>query len=1565
MGIAACHHCVISASNRQSNLNQKPLKKLLLLSFSALSFFILRGQTSQGTDFWIASTYPFYSSDTFTIAVASEKPTTAYLEIPLSNYKDSVKLGYNDIKYMIIPPSLRSSYYYYYSTAAKKIGDNAIHVSSPLPVRVYSFSGGKYYSCGATAVYPTSSQPPGGVYYPYKARYYTGGPTSSYKIFFFTVVGVDDSVTVSFNSNSSALWNLPPGNKILLRRGQMVRIYTYLFGFDPTLQVVASSGKKIAVFTENFYDYAQAGCFQYDLMYEQLLPDNILGTDFILTPFMYHKKGYDYTLTATVSNTIIKKDGNTLDTLDLGETYYGRMYSDSSVLITANNPINCWEKNILDTCQSTWGWWFSGPSIMTISTSTQLITDAVVSVPANSTYTDNFINIITTKYGKDSVWLDGTQIPPSQFKSILNGTFYLFRDTIIRGNHRLTCNYGFISYIYGRGQYGGYAYNASAGLQSLKRYILTKTYQSCDTGRLVKLTSEGDPGKNYQWSFNGQNDTGLVAWFQVAKPGTYAVKLKYILLRNNQWDSVYTNLEIKGNEKYDWIVGQNINICQPSTSFSLPKSKLFRYKWSTGDTVSNLTVNTSGKYSLVVTNTNSGCKFYDTALVSLFAKMTPGIAVSMQKNCPGYPINLKNTTTFAGTDSAKSVQWYVDNLYHNNTKNDTVKKSYPGTYNFRLVINSANGCTDSVAASIKVGAAPTVISGMNIYDSCYASASYKFNSRSSLSLGKIVGYKWLFSDGDTNYKKTQALRTFHDSGLYTYRFIAFSDAGCSDTTAPKYFRVYSAPQPKFSIPDSSVCLAGNYFSVKNQSVTFGKPSNYQWIWGDGSGETFDEPGTKNYTDTGKYLIQLVAAYNSTGCTDTFRRYVRVLPNPKASMVIDSSNFCLNNSYYAFRETGNTKGALVKYVTWNWGDGTQTKDSLHYKKHYTKTGTFKVTLYFSTGKGCMDSAKKNVVVYASPKAVISIADSNICGNKNYINLGNASTAPANAKWTWAYGDGNTSTAKTPGKISYSGFGKYTISLVAYDPLVTCSDTARRMVNILKSPSLDARISDSMVCDTSGQFTFTDSTKYGNLKPWRLWTINGSATDTSYSQSISRKFKTSGMQQIKLVGGLAGVCADTQTYKVNVRYLPGPTLISITKTITAPCVNGVVDFGSKITQGSSWSYFWDAGNGKNDVTANVTGVSFKDSGKHYVSLKITDDKGCNYQTRDSFRILPKPIVNLLKLSTDTQCLSNNKYQFNSSTQYATTPVSYTWDLDESNASALSQTNPVIYKNPGTKNIVLRIADANGCKDTANSTVFANPSPIVTIKGDSFCLGNSTVLVPDIQPTGISVSKTQWYLDNVASASSTNFNYKGITAGLYQVKLIVIATGGCADTSNFAAIRVFPKPIAKFGVNLKNAIGTGVPADFLDSSTGATQWTWIPDTNDKFINSNKQKLSWLYPHLGDMTAMLIVANAKGCKDTSSITFLLKSDELVWMPNTFTPDGNGKNDLFKPEGLSAVKTYSMVIYNRWGNKIFETTDPMQGWDGYYMGAPAMQGSYAYSVNIVFLTGRRLAINDNFTLVR
>lgn len=1535
------------------------MKRALLIFFVFVIFQGAKSQTSQGTDFWVAPTYPFYNNDSFYLAVASEKPTTAYMEFPLLGYSDSVTLGYNEIKYLKVPKSIRLSYYYYNTGGGNKVGENAIHVTSKLPVRIYAFSEGRYYSCGATAVYPTAVQQPGGIYYPYKSRYYwSGGGSSSYKVFFFSVIGIDDSVTVDFKSNVT-MSNLPTGGKITLKRGEIVRLYTWAFGVDPTLSVHASPGKRIAVYTENFYDYALNNCFQYDLMYEQILSDNILGTNYILTPYMYHKKGYDYTITAAENSTILKKNGSSIDTLDIGETYYGRIYGDSSVLISTDKPSNCWQKNILDTCLG-WGWgsWYTGPSIASISTNEQLITDATVSVPTGTNFPDNYINIITTKAGKDSVWLDGNAIPGGEFKSILGGDYFLYRDTILGGNHRITCNYGFISYIYGRGQYGGYSYNASSGLQSLKRFILSKTYKSCDTGRIVRLTSEGDPGKNYTWTINGQTDTGLTAYFHINKPGRYPVKLNYTLTRNNKADSVLGYVDVIGDEELDFIVGKDLNICKNSYSITLPSTKLFTYNWSNGSTSNTQNFTGNGIYSVIITNTRSGCKFYDTAVLALYDKITPDFSISMKERCPGIPIYLGNTTTKGVNDSITRYQWYQDGQPSANTKDDTVKYAYPGTYVFKMIVTSKNGCQDSITKDFKVQDNPKVIAGLRTFDSCYQRSSYRFNSQSSLTVGKIVRFQWIFDDGDTSFVKNQAVRGFKDSGIHWYRFAAFSDAGCRDTTPYQYFKVHSAPSPSFNVTDSSVCKSGNYFNVFNTTNNYSRPSRYEWDWGNGSGETFEQPGYINYDDTGRYTIKLVAAYLNTGCSDTFRREVRILPNPKASFVIDSLNSCLKHNYYAVHETGDAKGSAVRYSTWNWGDGTTTKDTANFRKKYSKAGTYRIKVYFSTGKGCLDSAQRNAIVYTSPIAAFSIVDSAICGNQNFFEISNTSTGPGNAQYLWNW-DGKTNTAKSPGKLTFSGYGSFPIQMTITDPLVKCSDTAYRNVTVLKGISLNPKLSDTVLCDAKNSIQFTDSTDYGNITPRHIWKFSASETDTLMGKTVSKQFTSPGIKTIQFIGGIPGTCADTIDVNVRIKYSDKP--VKISQNLYYPCVSGGADFDGIETEGSGWNYSWDFDGISTASVKNPLAVGFTDTGKKTIYLTVKDAAGCTFKDTSYLTILEAPQVSITNLYKDSQCMKGHLFSLQANASKTSGTVQYNWDLDDGKSSASNATGNITYATEGEKDILLEITDANGCKAQANATLSIFISPRIQISSDTICEGETAEIFANTTPSTLS-SATKWLLNGIADGSGSSYQYFGNAASNNTIQAIISTVDGCSDSSGIENIVVLNKPVARFGVDILNAIGSGVPVVFLDSSTGATKWKWY--TGDGTTGSNKN-FQYIYNQLGFKTVGLAVQNDQGCSDSTFKTIFVTSDELIYIPSSFSPNGDRLNEVFKPEGLSAVKTFYMVIYNTWGEKVFETTDPANGWDGTYKGEPVMQGSYAYLINLVYLTGKRQVEKGNLTLLR
>lgn len=1516
---------------------------LFTLCFSKAS----RAQTTQGTDFWLTSLLNYTNTDSFFVIISSEKATSVKVEIPLQSWSQTLSLGYNDLQRVFIPNNKKPTKY-------DSIQNFGIHVTSTLPISVYALSA-QSATTDASCIFPTDVLPKGGTYYSSNPIVYGTGYNSGNSM---SIVCIDDTCTVEIIPKYATRVKGYAANtvfKVKLLQGQVFMTGAASGGkrFAGTL-VKAQAGKRVAVFSGD--ECVAIRCAACDHVYEEIPPTTTLGKKFIISPFIWQQKGYDYQIIGTESGTTVKENNVTVATLNASDTVYRIVKADSIVCIESDKPILLVQYMTGLSCQSPKG---GDPSMLVVNPNEQTITKAKVSTANTSLVKTHYINIIVPKQGIDSTYLDGYLIPKINFKKSPCGDYYVYRDSVSAGNHGIECSKGFICYIYGIGTYESYAYSAGSGMKNLKRYIIAQSYPSCDSGFIVKLSSVGDSATRFKWLFNNsQKDTVKNPYFIVSKPGVYPVKLNYMPYGKTYWDSTTSDVLVEKPSITDFIPFNVLTVCDSSYTIKLPVTSIFSYKWNTGDTTPNLKVTASGLYKVKIHNNKTGCNTSDSAYIKLRNKIRVDFAYKMFMFCPGIPLYLYDSTKLV-KDTVATYKWYADKVLRSTQKNDTIKSPRANEYEIKHVVTTTQGCRDSMTKLILISDVPTAVTGISKYDTCVKSNYFRFNNGSYNSLGKIVRYKWLFSNGDTT--STQSVfKNFKGTGVFSYRLIAYSEKGCFDTSDAKYFKVYPGPKPAFSVLDSSVCLKGNYFYFKNNTApdTFAK--TYVWMWGDGSGTTFDEPGSIPYSDTGKYLVSLVARYSKTGCTDTVSRYVRVNPSPVAKMTVDSSNFCLNKNYYAFRNTSDAKGATSKSITWKWGDGTQTIDTFNYRKKYPSVGTYKVKMYFSTGKGCLDSTQKNVIIYSSPTAKFSISDSNTCGTNNYFNIANQSTAPANAKWDWQYGDGNSSTVKNPGKISYSIFGSYKIRMVVRDPLTTCTDTAYHKVTVSKSPNLKPRVSDTVVCTNKDSFVFYDSTDYGNMKPQRLWKFNGSNTDTIGAIKVKKGFAGKGIQTITLVGGVPGFCADTTNLTVRIKY--SNTVASISHKILYPCVDGTANLIATPTEGNGWNYNWNTGNGKTFTTQNPSGVIYTDTFLHYITLSMDDGKGCKFTYKDSVKMLPAPNVSIANQDGDTQCLKGNIYHFNSTVNNAKTPVTFAWSLDENNSSSLANPAPVSYAIVGKKDIKLVITDANKCKDSTAYFVVLETAPSVSINDDSACDGTVRNISAQLTPPNFPVKSIDWYLNNLYIQTGNTYSYTFDPVGKNKIKVIVTTTGKCKDTSNEATMTTWPIPTANFGVDMQKASGTGVPVNFIDSSTGATVWNWYPEPNVKLSGKNG---SYLYGHVGDATAKLVVMNNYGCIDSTSKTFTLKSEELGWFPTSFTPDGNGRNDVFKPIGLSAVKLYTLSIYDRWGEKLFETTDPNQGWDGTYMGQRLPEGNFVYSVTLIYFTGKRQSIQGIVTLLK
>lgn len=158
----------------------------------------------------------------------------------------------------------------------------------------------------------------------------------------------------------------------------------------------------------------------------------------------------------------------------------------------------------------------------------------------------------------------------------------------------------------------------------------------------------------------------------------------------------------------------------------------------------------------------------------------------------------------------------------------------------------------------------------------------------------------------------------------------------------------------------------------------------------------------------------------------------------------------------------------------------------------------------------------------------------------------------------------------------------------------------------------------------------------------------------------------------------------------------------------------------------------------------------------------------------------------------------------------------------------------------------------------------------------------------------------------------------------------------------VTVNPSPIAGFMVNPEKIDVCQNTVAFIDQSQGATHYQYVFDRRQ--FTSNQANFSHEYVNAGSDYPIQIVSNEYGCRDTARRTVMVQPFS-IYVPNTFIPDENNRNELFIPVTDFEIVAWEFGIYNRWGECIFQTNDPKQAWDGKLNGVMCQDGLYTYKL--------------------
>lgn len=270
-----------------------------------------------------------------------------------------------------------------------------------------------------------------------------------------------------------------------------------------------------------------------------------------------------------------------------------------------------------------------------------------------------------------------------------------------------------------------------------------------------------------------------------------------------------------------------------------------------------------------------------------------------------------------------------------------------------------------------------------------------------------------------------------------------------------------------------------------------------------------------------------------------------------------------------------------------------------------------------------------------------------------------------------------------------------------------------------------------------------------------------------------------------------------------------------------------------------------------------------------------------------------------------------------------------------------NPAV-AGAGTHTITNTIAGF--CGDVATFDVVVNPLPIVTFIST---VNNGCAPVKVIfTNTGDAGSSCEWDLgDGSVSLSCGTVSHTYSNAGSYDVTLSITNANGCSNSATYYDyIDVYEVPIANFIFDPIIATTIDAKVDFTDYSTSAGGWIW---DFDSFGSSTDQNPSFVFPdQAGAYEVTLIAVSDNNCRDTITKVLNIQQEQLIFVPNTITPDGDSFNEVFKPyfTGID-IYDYHLIIYNRWGEPVFESYNLSGGWNGTFGGEIVNSGVYVWHI--------------------
>ena len=663
------------------------------------------------------------------------------------------------------------------------------------------------------------------------------------------------------------------------------------------------------------------------------------------------------------------------------------------------------------------------------------------------------------------------------------------------------------------------------------------------------------------------------------------------------------------------------------------------------------------------------------------------------------------------------------------------------------------------------------------------------------------------------------------------------------------------------------------------------------------------------------------------CADTVNKLIKVF-SPVTNLTSDITLGCSPLSVN-FKDTSISDTTISSWA-WDFGDGTQSqlKDP---KKIYSakKNKNFSVKLIVTDVLGCKSSmVKGQYLSVKKPQAFFSIINEEHCSGDTLL----ISDIPANdSLYNWDFGDGTQMNGLNPSK-RFMIAGNYFPELRVMDQF-GCLDTFSLInpVIVHEVPTSHILVNDPIAnCYPAGMF-FTNVSPSNTTSSWE-WRFGDGDTAFMQNNNAFHSYSYPGYYDVCLKTTNQYGCADSTIIPQLISVI-GPTGEIFTNT-SIGCVKKAVEFSLTNVNTTAYSFYWDFGDGIMDtlLKPNLNTIhKYNYQMEYNVTLLVSDSAGSCVKT-DQVMVNMIDITANIIASDSIGCHPLNLEFLNTS---VTQNQKWSIDNDPYRSSHLFMHQ---FDTPGEYNVKLEIwLDSLSCKDTATQKVIVYETPNLESSNDTvICLGDQITLFS----TGS--DSVFWYPEaGVSDVSGKVTKTQIIETTMFFVE--GYSSEGCLDTDS-VKVEIVPEPfLIRFPSD--TAIFEGEELSVMVDATEPIIMQW---TSSEFVSCDDCFDPYIAPNT-DATYYLHYEDEYGChaKDTAFSVELL--DYSVFIPNSFSPNNDGLNDVFKIEAIGIKELMYFYIYDRWGALVFETSDIDIGWDGYINGQPASNNSiFTYKLRVI-----------------